>query len=170
MALAMGPTWEVRFDGEEGTYKPPFVGVMWTTPEVLVGPSWLSEYTRTIRCNAYPGPQASVADAEKAASDTSNLLYTALRIGVDKGKAMRIPLYNYDGLALTAPATDVAHRPSTSDFLRVTSLSIEPLAEPTDKRLMTVLATMRLNWRRPTVDPSRQGPLAQSVKLGPTSP
>lgn len=158
VSVALGPDWEVRFDDESISF--PYARVDVIGGALYAGRAAIYDVTLPLALALYPDPAANV-NAEQglqAAMRAMDPLTLAFRRGTGKGRPMRIPLYNYDGLALDQAATE-ANRQSF-DFLRVSDFAAQPLPDPQDRRRVAVNATLRVHWRRVGYDPSTDGPTA----------
>ena len=73
---------------------------------------------------------------------------------------MRVPLYDYDGVGINAPALEADRE--RGDYLRITEPpSVSRMVDEHDDLMWAVAANIRLSWRRSSVVPSVQ-PLIQS--------
>lgn len=145
VAVALGDDWEVRLSREEGAFARPFARV-WAvagSSYPLTGGRWLADLTQPFVIVAYPERGRDPDEALLKAQKVENLLYRAFRVGVENGRAMRVPLYNY---------YRVKHWDAGSwyprAFMRVNDLSTQPFPDPDDNKLWSVVCDVRLAWRR----------------------
>jgi hypothetical protein len=80
------------------------------------------------------------------------------------GAPMRIPLYDFTGVGPAQDVTDSGNRPRP-DFLRVSALSINPLPDPDDERVISVVTSCTVQWNRDGLMPSLDGAIATSVDI-----
>lgn len=161
VALVLGDDWEVRLWGDDVNPGSPFAKVGLAGPTVYSGPAPYVDAVLPMVVNCYPTPNDLVEVGIIAALEVEDLLFLGFRKGVDLGRSCRIPLYDYDGVPVegVGSASDVRFE---HDYMRVTDFSVDRLHDPTDDRLIVVVADVRVTWRRAThADP---GNAVQSVK------
>jgi hypothetical protein len=144
MALALGGEWEVRLADEGGTFTPPFALVEALADAVYDGPVVHTDVTQPVTITCYPEPQQTVRESRLVAEGVRDLLYEAFRVGVDLGRPMRVPLYDYAGKEPGEPS-DARH---PSDYLRLLSFSARLLPDTVDSRRIAVVSDVRVTWRR----------------------
>lgn len=145
VAVALGDEWEVRLSREEGAFERPFARVWQVAGSTypLTGGKWLADIVQPFVISAYPVAGETPDDALMSAQAIEDQLYRAFRVGgVGGGRALRVPLCSYNGVALDEPGT------WTPAFMRVNDLSTQPFPDPDDNRLWTVVCDVRLTWRR----------------------
>jgi hypothetical protein len=154
VALALGDAWEVRMSREEGAFDRPFARVWQVAGSTypLTAGQWLADIVQPFVISAYPEPGMTVDESLLAAQAVEEAFFLAFRAGVGDGRPMRVPLYNYTGVALDEPGVWMP-----KGFMRVNDLSTQPFPDPDDNLLWTVVCDVRLTWRR----------LAQIVPGGP---
>lgn len=160
VSIALGDEWEVRLLVEEGTFQRPAAQVMEATGQTLTGPSHTFEAVQTFMVHAFPRSRDTVMESLVEAGKCEDALVRAFRIGVDKGRAARIPLYDYEEVPHTAGSTSRLDQ----DFARILDLEISRTQSPQDELLFTVSAEVRLGWRRDGRLPS-VGRVAQEINL-----
>lgn len=155
VALAVGPDWEVRLSSEKGVFARPYARVAQIpsfqfVPLRLPVVRILSSYQIVL----YPTPGLSADESQLSALSAMDLLWNAFSgPGVGMGRTERVPLYNYDGVALTAGA-DESHR-AAHDFMLVESPpSVTPYVDPANELLWSVAANIRMSWLRSAAVPS----------------
>lgn len=150
VAQMLGDEWEVRLADEHGTFKTPFAVVMEVGGPQFDGPAMYTDVTQAYAVHCYPDyPDGGTVEQSKMlANETQERLFQGFRIGVGDGYPERIPFFNYGGVALDSPAGSDARR--EYDYLRMVrgSLNFDRVPDPTDDRWITVVANMRLTWRR----------------------
>ena len=146
-ALALGSEWEVRLWDEPGNFAFPFARVAKVGPTLMTGPAIHTDVVQPFAIHCYPPAQERLEVAVLRAEVVEEKLYTGFRIGVSEGRPMRVPLYDYTLVPETgAGAVAISRYPH--DYLRVDDLSINRLHDPTDERLISVVADVRCSWRR----------------------
>lgn len=165
VAVALGDEWEVRLSREEGAFARPFARVWQVagTTYPLTGGRWLADMVQPFVIAAYPEAGRDPDQAMLFAQKVENTLYTAFRVGVENGRPLRVPLYNY---------YRVRHWDAGEwyprAFMRVNDLSTQPFPDPDDNLLWTVVCDVRLAWRRlAETTPAR--PVLQGVNVATSS-
>lgn len=145
VAVALGDEWEVRLSREEGAFARPFARVWQVagTTYPLTGGRWLADMTQPFVIVAYPLPGRDPDQALMFAQKVENMLYTAFRVGVENGRPLRVPLYNY----YRVKSWDAGEWYPRA-FMRVNDLSTQPFPDPDENTLWTVTCDVRLTWRR----------------------
>jgi len=143
-AIALGEDWEVRLLQEEGTFSRPAAQVLQATGQQITGPHHAMDIVQTFSIHAFPEAGDTMESSLLAAAQAEELLVYAFRVGVDKGKAARVPLYDYDGVPFNEGST-TRKRP---DYARIIDLEISRIQNPSDELLFTVTAEVRMGWRR----------------------
>lgn len=145
VAASLGDAWEVRLSREEGAFERPFCRVWQVAGSTypLTGGRWLADIAQPFVIAAYPVQGATPDDAMLSAQAIEELLYRMFRVGVGDGRALRVPLCSYYGVAPDEPG---AWTPQA--FMRVNDLSTQPFPDPDDNTLWTVVCDVRLTWRR----------------------
>lgn len=145
VAVALGDEWEVRLSREEGAFKRPFCRVWQVagTEYPLTGGRFLADMTQPFVIAAYPPRGRDPDHALLGAQKVENTLYRAFRVGVENGRARRVPLYNY----YRVKNWEVGNWYPRA-FMRVNDLATQPFPDPDDDKLWTVICDIRLAWRR----------------------
>lgn len=144
VAETLGDAWEVALEADRGEIDPPFVRVIPAGDVVRTGsPRW-AELVQPFTIDAYPVPAATSPESEQNAAGVIDQLERALSVGVGKGRPLRIPLYDFDGISLE----ETSYARADTDFLQVLDVSIRRLPDPEDARNIAVVADVRLRWRR----------------------
>jgi hypothetical protein len=145
VSVALGDDWEVRLAREEGAFARPFARV-WqvagTTYPLLSG-RWLTDMVQPFVIAAYPEQGRDPDQALLFAQSVENTLYRAFRVGVEDGRALRVPLYNYYRVKSWDAGVWYPRA-----FMRVQDLSTQPFPDPDENTLWTVVCDVRLTWRR----------------------
>jgi hypothetical protein len=145
VAVALGDDWEVRLSREEGAFARPHARV-WAvagTTYPLTGGRWLADMIQPFVIAAYPERGRDPDDALMRAQKVENMLYRAFRVGVEDGRALRVPLYNYYRVKKWDRGVWYPRA-----FMRVNDLSTQPFPDPDDNKLWTVVCDVRCAWRR----------------------
>lgn len=153
VAVALGEEWEVRLDREEGAITLPFASVGFAGPSQTSGPAWETLMTQPVNIWLTPVPGTNGMEAQENAGKIEDSLWQAFRTGVGLGKPLRIPLYDYAGVA----ANQGSEKRAYPDYLRVTDFQITQNADADDVRRVMVNAELRVTWRR-------MGPVPSSTK------
>lgn len=157
VADKLGPEWEVRLWDEEGEFAYPFARILPTGGALYSGPVLWQDVVQPVAIHAYASPSQTTAESVLAASEVEDELYSAF---FNVRTPARVPLWDYDGVALT----EIASVRQPQDHLRVVDFSTEQMTSPEDDRLRWVVATMRLGWGRPAkVTPPEK--IVQEVRL-----
>lgn len=162
LTLALGDTWELRLSGEEGAFSRPFARVGTAGPGTTGGSALDRTVTQPFTVVCHPVEMALADDARLEAARVEELLWVAFNVGIDPALAgrvwhgwgptaswrrahpLRVPLYDYDGIPLTAPAVE-------SDRDHVARIVAEPSIEVVagdDELLLVVVANIRMSWSR----------------------
>ena len=160
MALVLGSDWEVRLDDEMEVV--PFCFVSRTTPVTETSPTQhLSTFSMGVRAVCYLGPKASEEEALIALGAVERTVLRGLKRGeVGGGRNLRIPLYDYSAVGMDAAAT-VDER-INDDWVRLTALSLNTLADPEDRRSQSLIVTFTAGWRQ-VADLDTSGVTVESV-------
>lgn len=160
VAEALGNDFEVRLNREEGAFKRPFARVVAAgSPTMMADSQFLGTLTQPYAIYAYPAVGQAPDAAEQGAQDVEELLLDAFMVGVGDGRPLRMPLYNYLGVALNQPGAWLP-----PDYVRVTNFATQSVADVDDNKLWTVIGSLRVNWRR-TLMPTSTGPTLTSVDV-----
>ena len=157
-AESLGDDWEVRLLVEEGTFKRPGAQVMEAGGQQITRPAHTMEVIQSFTVHAFPVPGNSVTESLLAAAEAEEELVLAFRVGVNDGKAARLPIYDYDGVPHDGGSTTRAH----PDYARILDLDIRRQQSPSDELLFTIAVEVRLGWRRNAALTS-QGRVARAV-------
>jgi hypothetical protein len=163
VAVALGDEWEVRLSREEGAFARPFARVWQAagTTYPLTSGRWLADMVQPFVISAYPEQGRDPDQALLFAQCVENTLYRAFRVGVENGRALRVPLYNY---YRTDDWDTGTWYPKA--FMRVNDLSTQPFPDPDVNTLWTVICDVRLTWRR-VAETIPSGPTLESVRVHP---
>jgi hypothetical protein len=164
VAVALGDEWEVRISREEGAFARPFARVWQVagTTYPLTSGRWLSDMVQPFVIAAYPEQGRDPDEALLKAQKVENCLYRAFRVGVENGRAMRVPLYNYYRVRNWDAGTWYPKA-----FMRVNDLSTQPFVDPDEDTLWTVVCDVRLTWRR-IAETIPSSPILESVTATPS--
>lgn len=160
IAEVLGDDWQVRMWEDEGTFAPPFARVAESGPALYTSRRVLTDIVMPIQVHCYPVPSDSVTGALSVARGVRETLIEAIEIGVGLGWPRRIPLYDYDGVAV-GQGSDVRN---TYDFLRVLDLSINTVPDSDEPTAAVAIADMRIAWSRDTTV-STPGETVNSVRV-----
>ena len=144
VAIALGDDYEVRLSNEEGVFKRPFARVATAGAATYPGGgARLADVIQPYTVYAYPPLGVTSDDAWISATVIEDLLFQAFRVGVENGRAWRVPLYSYVNTPLNAVGTWLP-----PDFVRVSNLSTQSFVDAEESRLVSVACDLRLSWRR----------------------
>lgn len=179
-AIALGGDWEVRLSSELGTFNRPYARVTQVPSIQMLTPRWnLTKYIASYSIVAYPSQMADADASHIEALRVADLFWVALagpgvgtpviRAPADgsRGRPSRIPLYDYDGIALDGPQAfaDETKRDSR-DFLHMEGPPEVVVAnDPDDETMYSVAANIRMSWLRSAAVPST-APTLQSIEAG----
>lgn len=165
VAVALGDEWEVRLSREEGAFARPFARVWQVagTTYPLTGGRWVADMVQPFVIAAYPEQGRDADQAMLFAQKVENALYTAFRVGVENGRPMRVPLYNY----YRVKSWDAGEWYPRA-FMRVNDLSTQPFPDPDENTLWTVVCDVRLAWRR-LADTIPEQPVLKGVGVATSS-
>lgn len=144
VATSLGEEWEVRLLVEEGTFGRPAAQIMEATGQTITGPHHTMSVIQTFMVHTFPVPGATVMESLIAAGEVEDNLVRAFRIGVDRGRAGRVPLYNYDAV----PHNEGSTSRNPQDYARILDFEVSRTQSPQDELLFTVSAEVRLGWER----------------------
>jgi hypothetical protein len=143
VAAALG--YEVREVREEGVVTRPGAVIEMASPVAREGASpRISELNATYDVYVYPPLGEQPLHSREIAARISERLEQALDGGVDEGRPGLIPLWDFEGVPYDADSS--VRRPQ--DFARVLDLSVWPKQAPDDEKRFSVVAEVRLGWRR----------------------
>lgn len=160
VAEALGDEWEVRLQGEQGTFRRPAAQVIVATGQSITGPAQAMDMLQTFDIQVFPLPGETVMDSLINAGEAEDALVWAFRSGVGKGRAARLPIYDYAAVGGAEGSTTRQH----PDFAQIRELEIDRVQNPSDELLMSVSAKVRLGWRRGAALPST-GRVARGVTV-----
>lgn len=158
MSRSFGDEWEVTFMQDEGTFKRPGIRIVPATT-VATGSSHTAELIMPVVVYAYPAEGDTIEDGFDNAMAAKEQLWQTFFIGVEEGRPMRVPLYDFDG----TPIDEGSILRRYPDFMRVLDCSIQHTQAPEDETKWTAFAEIRLGWRRAALLPSGTR-LAQQLK------
>lgn len=153
--------WEVRLDDE--MVHVPFCFISRVAPDTVTGNQHTSDHSMGMRAACFPGPYATMEKALEACAVTEKAVYAGLRTGVALGHPSRIPLYDYTGVGLDADVQPTDRH--TSDYIRISGLSFNTLADPEDRRLQTLLVAFTAQWRSDARYTFHEGVTATEVRV-----
>jgi hypothetical protein len=165
MSIAFGEDFEVGYFAEEGTFARPAVMVATAGSELSGGSRHTVDVVQPFAVYVYPAEGDTVEEGFERAMAAQETLFNAFRVGLEEGRPMRVPLYDYEGVAIDE-GTMLRRYP---DYLRVLDLSIGRSQAPTDERKFTVAADVRIGWRRAAELPSGTH-LAQALEVDFSTP
>ena len=138
--------WEVALWAERGTFDFPFCRVMLVAGASTSGPSFYYEVTQPMVIECYPAPVDDPEEAIDRATAVQDVLLDGFRgRGVDEGRPLRVPLYDYDLVPITE---GVSQSRNESDYLRVLDFAPRVLPSLEDPRHHWVVADVRVAWRK----------------------
>lgn len=161
VSLALGDDWEVRPAAEQGMTERPFAVVEAASPSNHAADAGvhITEINRQFNIFAYPLTDADdVLAGQYQAELIAERLENLFSGGIDEGRPMLVPLYDYD----STPHTASSDQRRTVDFAKVLDLSTDVNQSPTEEHLFTVLAEVRLRWRRDRLLPSNKKKVAKT--------
>lgn len=141
---SLGEAWEVGLFADQGTFERPGVAVRTAGPMLVGGSRHTLDNTLPVAVYAYPEEGGSVEAGYVNAMATEESLWQAFNVGIAEGHPWRIPLYDYEGV----PITEGSEMRRYPDYLRVVDLSIDSTQAPEDEMKWTVIASLRLTWKR----------------------
>lgn len=155
-AEVLGDSWEVRLTADaQATFARPMAAVGPSSEELITGPAHVADVSLPCTIHCYPAKGDDPESALLDALDLGNTLFEGFRRGVGYGGPMRVPLWDYEGVGLYEPAservntdTGTQDKSKHGDYMRVADLSINRVRDPSDPTLYTVVADVRLGWRR----------------------
>lgn len=160
----LGDAWEVRDDDEQGMVTLPHARVRRTAPSTFQGSRHTTDVTASFALYCTPVPSGSSSDAYDEADRVEELLVQGFRVGVGRGAAARVPLWDFDHLTDADTSMVRGH----ADYMRIESFSINQLPDPDDPNRVDVVADLRVSWRRATAKPDHSKILtATSIERDP---
>lgn len=161
--------WEVRLAEEQAAFERPFALVGPAGNEVYRGPAHTADVVFPCAIHLYPEKGETPEAALMGALDVSEWLFQGFRQGIGYGGPLRVPLWDYTGVALNEGATERVALPGDDDhmhgdYMRVEDLSANRIKDPDEPTLYTVAVDVRLGWRRVGRLPSG-GEVLTSVRL-----
>lgn len=177
VAVAVGDDWEVRPSQERGVFNRPYARIAQVPSLQMVTQRWdVSKLLTTFNILLYPALGADADASHLEAMRVADVMWTAfagpgvgspvVRTPVDshRGRPYRVPLYDYDGIALGEPADETRRDPR--DFLHVEAApEIQTFIDPQEERAYTLAANIRMSWLRSAAVPSG-APTVQTVTSG----
>lgn len=163
-AVPNQPQWNVRLWYDRGEVQAPYARVKLVGAVSTSGPSLYYELTQPMAIECYPGAADTADDAMAAAFELMAVLTRGFREGVGLGRPKRVPLFDYTNVdGVTRAATER----NPSDFMTVQDFSVRPLENPSDPRMVGVVADVRVSWRK-DIDlrtlPGRDGSPVRGVR------
>jgi hypothetical protein len=170
LSQSLGDEWEIRPADEEGAFDRPFCKVAAATPmSVRPQGTVVMECSQTFAVVCYPVETDSPLEARMEAERVVELLYQAFLIGTHaasygrqhniglpdkawrRGHPMRIPLYDFDGIGLHEPVSELDR--DSRDFISVTEPPTFGPLEGTarseeEETLYVVTGELRCRWVR----------------------
>jgi hypothetical protein len=146
VALALGPLYEVREVREEGAIGRPGAMIEMAAPVSVDSASsrLVRELVGSYNAYIYPELGSAPLESRAKAARIADRLENALDGGIDEGRVGLVPLWDFEGVPYDADST--VRR--AQDFARIRDLSVFPKQAPDDENRFTVLAEVRLSWRR----------------------
>lgn len=166
VAASLGAEWEVRLEDEDGAFDRPFARVNPTDrATITMQGAYVRDYAQPFAVVCYTEPKLTPAEAGLEAGRVEELLITAFTVGTHQasfgvargfldathmfGRAhpMRVPLYDYDGVALTEAVSEDAR--DARDFMRITNPPVVGrIDDPNDPLTYVVTANIQMSWSR----------------------
>lgn len=159
------PDYEIGFFSEQGTFARPGVSVRLVGPQLGSGSRHTVDLIQPAAVYVYPPEGESVEQTFDSVMLAEETLWQAFHVGIQEGKPMRVPLFDYEGMGVDEEST----RRRYPDYLRIVDLSIDRAQSPEDEKKWTVTAELRLSWRRAALLPGGTR-LAQTLKSGFSTP
>jgi hypothetical protein len=160
MSEAFGDDWEVGFFAQEGAFSRPGIAVRTAGPLLSGGSRHTADLTQPIAVYVYPAEGESVEATFDNVMAAEERLWQAIQVGIGAGRPYRIPLYDFEGVAIDEGSL-LRRYP---DYLRVLDLSINRAQSPEDEKKWTVTGEMRVGWRRSAELPTGSR-LAQKLRI-----
>jgi hypothetical protein len=137
---------EVREVREEGAIGRPGAMIEMATPVARDDGSsrLVREQSVGYTIYVYPEKGKEPLHSREKASRIADKIELALDGGIDEGEPGLVPIYDFEGVPYDAD-TDVRR---AQDFARILDLSVFPKQAPDDENLFSVIAEVRLAWRR----------------------
>lgn len=169
-AHALGSEWEIGLQSAEGTFSRPYCRVAASTP-INSRPHGSShrDLTRGFSVIAHPTnfsatPESALSEAarvERLLLDgfTRGLHTAAFHAG--RAHPMRLPLFDYAGVAFGAPASDVI------GWLHIIDASVGVIGDPADETAFVVVADLRVSWNEALGLDSGPPVLTVGIEAGP---
>lgn len=139
----LGDTWEVRFAEDEASFRRPYAQVeMIERGITMSGPAIHTDVTMPLTIYCYPEPGASRTEAKATSLLVQEQLHQGFLVGVERGRPRRIPLWDFAGKTLIEAS-------SVEDgYVRVIDFDLTSHEDSDDPRIVTVVAGVRVTWRR----------------------
>ncbi|MET0604406.1 MAG: hypothetical protein ABW167_20640 [Baekduia sp.] len=167
------PDYEVRLSSEEGAWERPFCRVAWSTSgnQRAIGKLQL-ELRRTLSIVVWPVESATADEGKLVAEAVVEALTLAFSMGLhtdsyrsasNRAHPRRIPVWDYDGVPLTAAVAENAR--ATTDFATVIDdPEIGDIDDPNTPKSRVVTGDIRLRWTR-SVAVAAEGEVVVGVPL-----
>jgi hypothetical protein len=136
--------WEVRLALDEQTFKRPFCRVGFAGPSQNAIQRTVTDVVRPFAVHIFPVLGSTPEESTIEASRIEALLETGFSVGVGLGHPARVPLWNFDGVAMDV-ATGTR---GPNDYMRLRDCAIGQAVDPDDERSIVVTCNLRLSWRR----------------------
>lgn len=149
LGIVLPEPWDVRYQKTEDMGRPSAV-VLPAIPQSNTGSAYIRDVNQSYDLFVYPdGIEGDPAQSRQQAERVKSDLDLAMTRGVKVADAyysysMRIPIFDYDGIAWNQPQPDGAE---PFDYYPVQQWSVETRPDPDDDTLFTVLCSLRLVWR-----------------------
>jgi hypothetical protein len=130
----------------EGTFDRPACVVKQVGPTLPEVGGWqMVDLVQPYVIYVYPAPLDNPAESAELAEVVHETLVSAFLVGVGEGSRDRVPFYDYADIGLDEALPDGT---DPVGFLRVRGFQAEPRQEEVDERRWSVIANLRLAWRR----------------------
>jgi hypothetical protein len=139
VAEALGGSWSVRTDADQGALNPPLASVSLTGATLTSGTPIETLVTQPFTVVLEPLPAIGNMTVARLAAGLEDAMYEAFRVGVGLGRPARIPLWDFSG---------EEPKRSASDFMRVVDFTCANKPDPANVNRVTVTAELRCTWRR----------------------
>lgn len=145
LSFVLDEEWDVQLRRDEGMDRPSAV-IVPVGPVLSSGSAYVRDLQRDFQAYLWPkGKDGDPGYGSVEAESLATLLERALSQGGHGGaRAMRIPVFDYDGVPWDQGLPDGAER---YDFLLIEDVQIDARQDPDDDDLYTVTLKLRARWR-----------------------
>jgi hypothetical protein len=169
VAIALGDDVEVRMSGEKGVFHRPFAKVTQVPSVQMTVESWhTAKIIAAYQVTVFPVRKDSADESQQEVQRLAERLWVAFGgpgVGTPtlsrvadptRGFPMRIPLYDYEAIAVRGPAafaTEADRDPR--DFMKLEAPPALQLTQNDDDELLwSIAANIRMSWLRSAAVPS----------------